>query len=114
MALAPGTYPYTITATRADGVTNTASGTVVVGSPEAGVIAPIGAITNTQTLHAISTDVQDAPVFTQLGAIVNNQTLHNLSTDVDEVPMVTVNGATYLPSADGKIYGQYPLGDAPV
>lgn len=27
---------------------------------------------------------------------------------------VTVNGITYLPSADGKIYGQYPLGDAPV
>ena len=27
---------------------------------------------------------------------------------------VTVNGNTYLPSADGKIYGQYPLGDAPV
>jgi hypothetical protein len=26
---------------------------------------------------------------------------------------VTVNGITYLPSADGKIYGQYPLGDAP-
>jgi hypothetical protein len=26
---------------------------------------------------------------------------------------VTVNGNTYLPSADGKIYGQYPLGDAP-
>jgi hypothetical protein len=27
---------------------------------------------------------------------------------------VTVNGNTYLASADGKIYGQYPLGDAPV
>jgi len=25
---------------------------------------------------------------------------------------VIVNGNTYLPSADGKIYGQYPLGDA--
>ena len=27
--------------------------------------------------------------------------------------MVIVNGNTYIPSADGKIYGQYPLGDAP-
>jgi len=27
---------------------------------------------------------------------------------------VIVNGNTYLPSADGKIYGQYPAGDAPV
>lgn len=27
---------------------------------------------------------------------------------------VIVNGNTYLPSVDGKIYGQYPLGDAPV
>jgi len=89
MALAPGTYPYTITATRADGVTNTASGTVVVGSPEAGVVAPIGAITNTQTIHAITTDVEEAPV------------------------SVIVNGNPYLASADGKIYGKYPLGDAP-
>lgn len=28
--------------------------------------------------------------------------------------MITVNGIEYLPSADGKIYGQYRLGDAPV
>jgi len=90
MALAEGTYPYTITATRADGVTNTASGTVVVGSPETGVVAPIGAITNTQTIHAITTAVEEAPV------------------------SVIVNGNPYLASADGKIYGQYPLGDAPV
>jgi hypothetical protein len=27
---------------------------------------------------------------------------------------VTVNGNTYLASADGKIYGQYPAGDAPL
>lgn len=91
MALAHGTYPYSITATRSDGTTNTVSGTIAVGevSVENGVVAALGTITNNQNIHTMTTVISE-----------------------ESSMSVVVNGNVYLPSSDGKIYGKYPLGDA--
>lgn len=85
MALAAGVYPYTITATRADGVTNTFSGSVVVGIEP---IAQLGSISKTSAPSSIS--VLKSRI-AQIGTISNDQTVGALSVVVDEPPVSVVS-----------------------
>ena len=92
MALANGSYPITITATRSDGVTNTYDGNIVIGDD---VFVTLGTITKSQTLHPL---VFEQVV--QLGHISNSQTLHPIDVDVEQteivVPLGTINNTQTL------------------
>lgn len=95
MALANGTYPITITATRSDGVTNTYSGNIVIGND---VHTELGTISNTKTLHPLTSDI-----YVTLGNISRGQSLYAMSTLVDAGSEVNVQIGTI--TNDQVLYG---------